>query len=148
MLSRVKKRLELDDEFQSVSKEQHDKINELIHQFMRAFHTGNTDELFHLLSEDAVVYTDGGGKVVSAINPIFSRNRVVQLLIGLLKRWSHDETRKIYTMNINGQTGIVVESKIEPPSVVSLEIENDQIKNMFIVRNPDKLKYIGELKLD
>ncbi len=143
LLSRAKKKLNLHDDFQHIKKEPSEEVNKLIHQFIYAFHTGNTDELFRLLSEDAIVYTDGGGKVRSAIYPIASSERVVQLLLGLGKKWSQDDTRNIQTVNINGQMGIIVTSDIEPSSVVSFDIENQQIKQIFIVRNPDKLKYVA-----
>jgi RNA polymerase sigma-70 factor, ECF subfamily len=144
ILSRAKKRLHFNDDFYLVPKEQSEEVNKLIHQFIYASNTGNTDELLRLLSEDAVLYTDGGGKVTAAILPIVTSRRIVQFILGLLKKYSMDKSMKIQTMNINGQTGIIIESDQEPSSVVCFDIDNNHIQQIFVIRNPDKLKYLGK----
>jgi RNA polymerase sigma-70 factor, ECF subfamily len=144
ILSRAKKKLNLNDDFQSSQKGESEEVNKLIHQFIYASNTGNMDELMRLLSEDAVLYTDGGGRVTAAINLIVSSRRIVPFILGLLKKYSMDQSLKIQTTNINGQTGIIIESNLEPSSVVCFDINNNQIKQVFVIRNPDKLKYLGK----
>ena len=142
ILSRAKKKLHLHDDFQSSQKEESEEVNKLIHQFIYASNTGNMDELMRLLSEDAVLFTDGGGRVTAAIYPIVSSRRIVSFILGLLKKYRLDQSLKIQTMNINGQTGIMIESKLEPSSAVCFDIDNNQIQQVFVIRNPEKLKYL------
>jgi RNA polymerase sigma-70 factor, ECF subfamily len=144
VLSRVRKKLHLNGDFQSVKKEQTEEVSNLIHQFIYASNTGNSDELIRLLCEDAVLYTDGGGKVTAAINPIVTSRRIVQFILGLLKKYSKDPSLKVQMKNINGQSGIIIESDVEPSSVVCFDIDNNQVQQIFIIRNPDKLKHLGK----
>lgn len=144
ILSRARKTLHLHDDFQIGQKEQTEAVNELIHQFIYASNTGNTDDLLHLLSEDAILYTDGGGKVRAAIYPIVSSSRIIQFIFGLLKKYSMDQSLEIQTAIINGQTGIIIKNDIEPSSVVCFDINDNQIKQIFVIRNPDKLTHLGK----
>ena len=55
----------------------------VLREFLTACATGDPTQLTALLSEDAVLYTDGGGKVSAALNPIVGADRVVRFLIGI-----------------------------------------------------------------
>lgn len=49
----------------------------------------------------------------------------------------------IKIVNVNGQTGILVTEPNNLKTVVSFRIETRQIKEIYVMRNPDKLKHIG-----
>jgi RNA polymerase sigma-70 factor (ECF subfamily) len=96
--------------------------------------------LLQLVSKDVVLYSDGGGQVTAAIRPIISIDRVLPFLQGLaVKRPENLETT---IQNINGLPGIVNYIDHQPHSIISFSIENNQIKEIFIVLNPNKLKHI------
>jgi len=96
--------------------------------------------MLHLLREDAILYSDGGGQVNAALRPIVTSGRVVQFILGLLKKYSSDSSMKVQPKNINGQTGLLIESDQEPTSVVCFDIVNNRIQQIFVIRNPEKLR--------
>jgi RNA polymerase sigma-70 factor (ECF subfamily) len=143
ILSRAKKKLNLKDNLHSPQSEQSEKLNQLVHQFIFASETGNIDLLLQLLSEDAVLFSDGGGKVKAAVVPIVSSNRVAHFIVGLVKKFLDQKTNSVKIMNINGQTGIIIEDNMKPDSVICFDFSStDHIQKIFIIRNPDKLKHL------
>jgi hypothetical protein len=83
-------------------------------------------DLRGLLSEDVVFYSDGGGKVVTARNPVYGPDRIARLMLGLAhKRWPG------YTIRlaaIGGRPGIICYSRDRPDSVLALEIAGGRIR--------------------
>ncbi|CAM3960852.1 sigma factor-like helix-turn-helix DNA-binding protein [Cohnella lubricantis] len=65
---------------------QPERERSLANRFAEAFSAGRTEELVRLLTEDAVMMTDGGGKVHAAINPIYGRARSLAMLGAMAKR--------------------------------------------------------------
>lgn len=143
ILSRAKKKLHFHESKKKnyVGKDEGEK---LINQFVYAVTTGNTDELFQLLKEDAILYSDGGGKVTAAIFPIVSSKRIAQFIFGLLQKYSNDKTLSIQMTQINGQPGLFISSDREPSSAVCFEITDQQVTQIFVIRNPEKLTYMLE----
>ena len=112
---------------------------EKVQRFLSAFSTGNTEELSALLSEDAVMYTDGGGKVRSAIRPILGRLRVLVFLSALLTRGWFERPARVVA--VNGAPGLLFMDERGVKAVVSFQWETDKgrIRNIYAVMNPDKL---------
>ena len=77
----------------------------VLREFLGACASGDPSQLTALLSQDAVLYSDGGGKASAALNPITGADRVVRFLMGI--------TRKIPALSIefadvNGGVGAVL----------------------------------------
>ncbi|QOS98704.1 RNA polymerase sigma-70 factor [Brevibacterium sp. JNUCC-42] len=116
---------------------------EWISQFLFALEQANTEMLLSLLSEDAVLLSDGGGKRLAAIHPIVTRDRVARFLIGLIRKASQDKADiRVELMPLNGQTGFVIRHGEYIETVVFLHIEQAAIRSIYFVRNPEKLKYV------
>lgn len=114
-------------------------------RFLHATSTGDMKGLLSLLSEDIVLYSDGGGKVTAAIKPIVSQSRVIAFIQGLLANTEWN----VRLVKVNGQLGFVLYSPSEPyPTVVSLECRNDRIGRIYLIRNPDKLKHLSSTILE
>ena len=98
--------------------------------------------LFALMTEDIVLYSDGGGKVSAAIHPITTSKRVIAFVLGLAAK---GETQgEVLLAKINGQLGFVLRSPNEPfPTVVSLDIRDNRIHRIYLIRNPDKLRHLN-----
>ncbi|UJF32907.1 RNA polymerase sigma-70 factor [Paenibacillus hexagrammi] len=112
--------------------------SELAERFMHASSTGNMELLIRSLTEDVVLYSDGGGKVIAAINPIQGRERVVKFLIGIGAKASPDRTYRI--VNMNGQHAILVRERGAVITAIQWEADRQGcIRQLFFVRNPDKL---------
>ena len=55
----------------------------LAQAFLDAARSGDAAALTRLLAEAAVMHTDGGGKRLAALNPIFGRDKIIRFLLAL-----------------------------------------------------------------
>jgi RNA polymerase sigma-70 factor (ECF subfamily) len=108
----------------------------LAEQFLAAARDGDMDGLVRLLSRDATLWCDGGGKVGAAINPVTGADRVARFWVGLFRKVpALDATIE----NVNGAPAIVLLVQGNIDSAVSFAINNDRIVEVYDQRNPDKL---------
>ncbi|WP_338448792.1 RNA polymerase sigma-70 factor [Niallia oryzisoli] len=114
-----------------------DKNQTIISEFIQAFQNGDMEKIMTLVSEEVVLYSDGGGIVKAAIKPIYSRNHVLSFLTGIAAKAPADLITKF--QNINGQLGVVNYINSYPHSVISFQDQNEQITNIYI--NPEKLQW-------
>jgi RNA polymerase sigma-70 factor, TIGR02957 family len=112
----------------------------LVEQFMHALASGNATQIMKFLSADAVLVTDGGGKVQAIPHPLHGHIRISNLMAGFSKKFPCMYNYCV-TM-VNGQPGVVVYLDEKVCSVISFEVLGDQIDRLFIVVNPDKLKHV------
>ncbi|MCG2641400.1 MULTISPECIES: sigma-70 family RNA polymerase sigma factor [Bradyrhizobium] len=125
---------------------QPDKGNKILQAFMTAYRTGNVDGLASVLSEDAVLYTDGGGKRRAALNPIVGRARILALLAGLARKRA-EPVVELRPAIINGLHGCVATLANGELFTIAIEIASDKIDMVYVVRNPDKLKHVFDQAL-
>ncbi len=111
----------------------------IVNRFIQAFQTQNMPALLALIHENVTLYSDGGGKVNAAIRPIVSCPNVLALLYGIVKKAPSDFYFEI--KNINGQPGIVNYMNGALQSVISFYIKQEQILEIYISMNPDKLHF-------
>ena len=111
--------------------------------FLAAAGSNDPAQLAHLLTEDAVLISDGGGKVRAALNPILGRDKVIAFVLGVQKKVPHPEGTEYRPMLINGLPGYVT---VRPDGTVeqtmSFELQDGVIHRIYAVRNPDKLKML------
>ncbi len=118
-----------------------EKQQHMLAQFLHACGTGETAPILETLTEDAVLYTDGGGKVVAALNPIFTSDKIARFMIGLQHKYNMDAAYyRVEFLEINGEPGAKL---IEPSGTVTLMTielaEDGRIARLFFMRNPEKL---------
>ena len=119
-----------------------EKHAELVSAFIAASRSGDVAALTRLLTSDAKLVTDGGGKVAAALNVIDGAERVAAFLAGVVRKgWTDDLT--IRFDSINGLPGLLVSGPDGLAQTVAFEIEGDAAKAIYIVRNPDKLKHLS-----
>lgn len=117
------------------------KKNEgIILDFIRSFQNGDMNKLMELISENVILYSDGGGIVKAAIRPILSRHRVLPFLFGVSSKAPSDLETEIKM--VNGQYGVLNKMNSIPHSVISFHLENGQVKEIYIVMNPEKLRHL------
>ena len=75
----------------------------LTEQFLQACTIGNLEGLIAMLSQDVILYSDGGGKVHAAINPIEGPESVARFILGLVKKLS-SETQTLVHVGGNHPT--------------------------------------------
>jgi RNA polymerase sigma-70 factor (TIGR02957 family) len=116
---------------------------EWVSRFLAALEQGNMDTVLSMLAEDVVLVSDGGGKAIAAVHPIESRDLVARFLLGLIRKAPHYEGGVHVEMrDINGQTGLVVRSGEGIETVALMHVERNAIRNLYFVRNPDKLRLL------
>ena len=109
----------------------------VLREFLAACATGDPSQLTALLSEDAVLYTDGGGKVSAALNPIAGADRVVRFLIGVGRKIP---ALSVDFADVNGGVGVILLEAGRPYSVMAVDVTPEGlIASLYIISNPDKL---------
>ncbi|MFF2479792.1 RNA polymerase sigma-70 factor [Paenibacillus sp. NPDC058071] len=113
--------------------------------FSEAFRAGDVASIIKLLSEDAILLTDGGGKVRAALNPIFGRDRVLALLNFSISNYLREgSVKKVF---VNGDESLMVMFNGKPFAVYSFAYNDDgsAISRVYVMMNPDKLHGIARL---
>jgi RNA polymerase sigma-70 factor (ECF subfamily) len=111
--------------------------------FVSAAVTGDVDGLARLLAEDAVLYSDGGGKRLAALKPIVGRARIRRFYDGLWKKNSRAFTaRRIEPATLNGLPGFIFETP-DGTETLAFDIAGGLIVALYAVRNPDKVRHLS-----
>lgn len=122
----------------------HQQQEEMIERFLAASARGDMDGLLALLSNDIVLYADGGGKSTAVPNPIYGAWNVVRFLMGARRKlMPGDLVRRCE--QVNGAPAIVSYLHGRPYGVVSFHVLDGQIRDIYIVSNPDKLEGLPRL---
>ncbi|HEY0070065.1 MAG TPA: RNA polymerase sigma-70 factor [Chloroflexia bacterium] len=119
---------------------------QLTRTFMQTCTNGDMDGLLSLLTQDIVLYSDGGGKVQAALKPIYGPDKVARFIFGVLSKLPPGADFAVKTASVNGQPGIVTYLDDEPNTVVSLDIAEGRIQGIYITVNPDKLQHIPPIE--
>jgi RNA polymerase sigma-70 factor (ECF subfamily) len=109
----------------------------LLESFLAAVGSGDLDGLMHLLHEDVVNLSDGGGKASAAIHPIKGANYVARFVLGMARQMRDGMFFEV--ANLNGSGGIIIREGTEVFSVVLFDVIGGQIGKIHMIRNPDKL---------
>jgi RNA polymerase sigma-70 factor, ECF subfamily len=112
---------------------------ELTDRFLEACATGDLSGLLTMLSDDVVVWTDGGGKVRAAVRPVVGPARSARFLVNVAKRVKGIPRGVV----LNGQpAAVLVDGNVVVAAVV-LDIMERRIVGVRVVSNPDKLERLG-----
>ncbi|HRE46454.1 MAG TPA: RNA polymerase sigma-70 factor [Aggregatilineales bacterium] len=112
----------------------------ILTKFVTAVTLGDMDGLLALLAEDAVGYSDGGGKVHASPKPIVGAAIVARLLVSSRRLISPETTLEVRT--INGTAALILRVGGAAQSVISLETDGAKIQVVRIVLNLDKLRHL------
>jgi RNA polymerase sigma-70 factor (ECF subfamily) len=113
---------------------------ELANRFLEATLTGDLDRMLELLSEDATVWTDGGGIVRAARRPIVGARKAARFLIAIAPTVS--PTATLREAVVNGQPGLIVIDTGAVVATMAFDVLDDRIVGIRIVSNPQKLASI------
>ena len=112
--------------------------------FFAASTSGDTATLRTLLAENAVLRSDGGGKLLAFINPIAGLDRLLRLFEGSRRKWGEGWAQMLEPVWIDGLPGYVSRERGDVLQTTALAIEDGQITAIYITRNPDKLRHVAE----
>ncbi len=121
----------------------HHVREEMFDRFVAACETGDVDGLAQLLATDAVIYSDGGGKVAAARRPVLGADRVARVMASITRRRMRRAHTRAVRVTVNGQPGlIVVGPDGSATDVMTIDVADGAIQTVRIVRNPDKLRHL------
>jgi len=116
-----------------------EKGAEIAHAFYVASRAGDISALTQLLADDVVVYSDGGGKRPAATKPVRGVSRVVRFYVGIARKSGYCPSPGYRPARIDGLPGFVTLSDDGMPQTTAVEVADDRIVAIYMVRNPDKL---------
>jgi RNA polymerase sigma-70 factor (ECF subfamily) len=119
-----------------------EEAHRLASAFRKAAESGDAQALMQLLAEDAVLYSDGGGKRAAALNPIYGADKILRFLAGVARKNLSFPALQIHPATVNGLAGFVMREADGTMNTMAFEHRDGRIIAIYIVRNPDKLRYV------
>jgi RNA polymerase sigma-70 factor, ECF subfamily len=122
----------------SVDRERH---RALMRSFVEAARGADMAQLVTLLDDQVELHGDGGGKAPALKKPIVGDMAVAQFVIALTRTVPQDAVFE--EIELNGLPALIV-AKADGDLIVAvmLEIDDERIRSVFAVANPDKLEAI------
>lgn len=114
-------------------------------QFTHACTAGDLAGLEALLCQDVTLWSDGGGLVPAARNPVYGRNRVARFFLGITRKAT---ARTYHLVEANGEPALLVLDHGRLRSLIVLELAEGLIQAVRLVANPHKLQYVQQLTLN
>ena len=111
---------------------------ELMDKFLDATLRGDMNGLLSLFSRGIVCYTDGGGKATALPNAVHGPDDIARMLLGVHRKFRPAGV-VLRIVEINGEPGLVSYLGAQVQAVFTLDVIDGQIRNIYIMRNPDKL---------
>ena len=112
-------------------------------RFLAAALGGDMVALMEILAPDVTLWTDGGGKTRTAgLHPIQGREKVARLISHVTSRRAEDLA--VDYRYVNGDPSAVLFSEDAPFAVMVLDLdpEDDRVRGIYGVTNPDKLTHL------
>jgi RNA polymerase sigma-70 factor, ECF subfamily len=111
--------------------------------FYEAIRSGDIMGFGRLLAEDAILYTDGGGKRPAPLRPIRGSDKIVRFFTGIARKGRVEPIAAIYHVALNGRPGFVFIHENGTVETLTIEIHEGLIAAIYSVRNPEKLVHIA-----
>ncbi|WP_433387030.1 RNA polymerase sigma factor SigJ [Micromonospora sp. KLBMP9576] len=112
----------------------------LLDAFLAAARDGDLAALTGLVASDAIAWTDGGGRVKAARNPVTGADRVVRFVAGLYGPGRRFTVRRL---ELNGQPAALMVRPDASRYALTLAAADGRITAFHVVGNPDKLRWTG-----
>jgi RNA polymerase sigma-70 factor (ECF subfamily) len=112
----------------------HDRV---ARRFAAACDTGDPTALRAVLAADAMVVSDGGGKLRAAVRPTYGADAVARFVTALLTGQPGTE---VAVESVNGRTGLVLRQAGRAVAVAGVSVAGAEVTAVWIVLNPDKLQ--------
>ena len=137
MISRAERRLDLDVHVSRTGNRQ------VINRLVDAIRSGDQRSTLRLLlADDAIFWSDGGGKVPATRNPLFGIDRIIRFFAAVFDPSDPSSQRVTGVIDVNGEPaiGIVKDGDLR---VLAIEVDDTgRVSGLRQVNNPDKLERV------
>ncbi|RBQ20964.1 hypothetical protein DP939_07850 [Spongiactinospora rosea] len=113
----------------------HDRV---VRRFAAACEAGDTAGLHAVLAANAMVVSDGGGRVRAAVRPAHGADAVARFVTELLGDRTGTE---LSVRPVNGRSGMVLRRAGQAVAVVAVSVAGTEVTAVWIMLNPDKLRH-------
>ncbi|GGO77532.1 RNA polymerase sigma factor SigJ [Nonomuraea cavernae] len=110
---------------------------DIVRDFKQAWEAKDIDALIGLLDPDAAAIADGGGLVSAVLHPIEGGERIARALVDIV---GEVPDLTMLERTVNGQPGLVTQQDGVTVVVMAFDVAGDRIKQIWAVRNPEKLR--------
>jgi RNA polymerase sigma-70 factor (ECF subfamily) len=140
LVSRARQRVADDRRrFRATRTEQQD----LAQRFKQALIAKDEHALFALFKPEATLVSDGGGKALAALRPIYGADKIVRFFIGVTKDSDAADFEFEECWINNAPAVLITEANGDAFATLSFEVDDGRIATVYSIRNPDKLDRIG-----
>ncbi|MEK8089321.1 RNA polymerase sigma factor SigJ [Thermithiobacillus plumbiphilus] len=133
LASSARKRLTKEEALEA-SDEEHARLNSA---FRQAWMLGDIRGLVSVLDKRACAITDGGGVVSASIEPIIGAEAIALFFLSTFER---QPDLVIEEADVNGKPGLIGSANGKIIAVISSLIRNGVFSDIWVVRNPEKLR--------
>lgn len=120
---------------------------ELAEAFFHASRTGDLASLTRMLTQDVQLISDGGGKAMAALNPIYGREKVLRLIEGIARKFGQGTPDRWRLCQLNGLPAILHWAEDGILQATAVEIRDGRIARIYVTRNPDKTQHLKDALL-
>ena len=113
---------------------------QLLLSFLSASQAGDMAALTSLLAQDAVSWSDGGGKVQTNLKPIHGQQAVARFWLSVTRK--NQRPLNFTLAEINGSPAILFWDNGSLAVVISLTLSAVGIAEIYALLNPEKLAYL------
>lgn len=142
LASRARERVRLSASTAIISAKEHARFADA---FIRAARQGDHADLIALLHPDVVFHSDGGGKAQAALKIVEGIPYVSKFFMGIYAQ-NHGRTSRMSITHtyFNGAPGLLIHEDNQLVTAFSFDIQDNAIRAIFAIRNPDKLRRLAE----
>lgn len=119
---------------------------QLLAAFETALTQGRTAPLAALLSDQIALRADGGGKVTALAQALHGRDAVLGFIEQVLHPACRDD--RWIVVDLNGSRGVILQRDGRIEAAMSFGYDqDDRLRDIYIMRNPDKLARLQAVRI-
>jgi len=119
-----------------------DRALEIAAAFFAASRRGDLETLESMLTADAELHADGGGKRPAVAHVVKGADQISRILVNIAHILAEHPSKLLRYGFINGLPGFVT-VEADGLQTTALLIDDERIKAIYVMRNPDKLRHLG-----
>ena len=116
-------------------------------EFVAAVAAGDEARVRALVTNDAVLVSDGGANRHAARRPVVGPDRIARFLVNIFRRFASIEGHEVSARScwINGSPGVVMSIDSMPYWVAAFDVRDGRVDRLHATLNPDKLNAVDRI---